>query len=278
MSVIQVGLADTTGALDVELVQAVAAALNIQVTQDLPQFWPVQATVRYLSNAQKIPLGVWPVQLVSHLPPHEGGFHTDKHNQPYAKVLASPNNDGWTIAASHETIEMLVDPYGNKQQTSTAIDIVNGQIQDGPGEFAYLVEGCDPCEADNYAYAIQGVAVSDFITPHFYDPVAAVGTRYSFTGALTKPRQILPGGYISWVNPVSDEWQQLQYFDKPQIVDLGPAERHKSMREWTHTKRDARLGAHVISEHPKNLRLLERCKKQREMLNHTALKRAALYQ
>ncbi len=36
MSVIQVGLVDTTGALNAELVQSVAAALNIQVTRDLP--------------------------------------------------------------------------------------------------------------------------------------------------------------------------------------------------------------------------------------------------
>jgi hypothetical protein len=39
MSVIQVGLVDTTGALDSALVNAAAAALNIQVMRDLPQFW-----------------------------------------------------------------------------------------------------------------------------------------------------------------------------------------------------------------------------------------------
>ena len=41
MSVIQVGLVDTTGKLDKQLVQSVAAALNIQVIRDLPQFWTV---------------------------------------------------------------------------------------------------------------------------------------------------------------------------------------------------------------------------------------------
>src|SRR5262249_29844803 len=155
---------------------------------------------------------------------------------------------------SHETVEMLVDPNGNRLQTAAAIEIVGGTIQDGEGEFAYLVEACDPCEADTYAYAIQGIAVSDFLTPHFYDPVAAAGARLSLPGALTGPRQILPGGYISWVNPESEEWQQLQYIDPhtpPKIVDLGPAQ-GKSLREWTHTKRDDRLGAHVISTSPKN--------------------------
>jgi hypothetical protein len=39
MSIIQVGLIDKTGELDPELVQAAAAALNVQVTHELPQFW-----------------------------------------------------------------------------------------------------------------------------------------------------------------------------------------------------------------------------------------------
>jgi hypothetical protein len=44
MSIIQVGLVDTTGDINPELVQAAASALNLQVMRDLPQFWNVQAT------------------------------------------------------------------------------------------------------------------------------------------------------------------------------------------------------------------------------------------
>lgn len=62
MSVVQVGLVDTTGEIDTELMHSVAAALNVQVTRDLPQYWTVQASVQYLPNAKKIPAGVWPVQ------------------------------------------------------------------------------------------------------------------------------------------------------------------------------------------------------------------------
>jgi hypothetical protein len=110
MSLIQIGLVDMTGKINADLMQSVAAALNVQVSRDLPQFWPIQATVRYLPDATKVPVGVWPVQLVKQLPPGEGGFHTNKHNQPFAKVIASPDSDEWTIDASHETLEMLVDP------------------------------------------------------------------------------------------------------------------------------------------------------------------------
>jgi hypothetical protein len=235
MSITQVGLVDMTGKIDVDLIHSAAIALNLQVTRDLPQFWPVSATVFYLPNPKKIPAGVWPVQLVKTLPPDEGGFHSDKHKQPYAKVIASAEDTTWTIDVSHEILEMLVDPYGNRMQSSVAIEIVGGKIQDGTGQFGYLVEACDPCEDNSYAYTINGVAVSDFITPHFYDPMVTPGTRYSFTGAIKGPRQILPGGYISWVNAQKDEWQQLMYVDPskpPTIQNIGKADSGKSLREW----------------------------------------------
>jgi hypothetical protein len=174
------------------------------------------------------------VQLVKSLPPGEGGFHSDQHKQPYAKVIATTTDPSWTVDASHEILEMLVDPYGNRMQSSVAIEIVGVKIQDGTGQFGYLVEACDPCEANNYAYTVNGIAVSDFITPRFYDPLVTPGTRYSFTGSIEGPRQILPGGYISWVDPTKDEWQQLLYLDpsRPVIKNLGKADEKKSLREW----------------------------------------------
>ena len=235
MTVTQVGLVDMTGQIDPDLMHAAAVALNLQVTRDLPQFWPMTATVMYLPNPKKLPAGVWPVQLVKTLPPDEGGFHSDRHKQPYSKVIAAKDDPTWTIDASHEILEMLVDPYGNRMQSSVAIEIVDDRIRDGVGQYGYLVEACDPCEANDYAYTINGIAVSDFITPHYYDPMATAGTRYSFTGALGGPRQILPGGYISWVNTEMDEWQQLMWVDSskpPSIHNLGKADSSKSLREW----------------------------------------------
>jgi hypothetical protein len=281
MSLIQVGLVDKTKAIDPELMQAVAAALTIQVTRDLPQFWNVQATVTYEPNASKIAAGVWPVFLVKTLPPGEGGFHLDQHNQPYAKVIASPTSDEWTIDASHETLEMLVDPSGNRLQPSTSIQIENGKIVDGTGQFAYLVEACDPCEADSFAYPIQGVAVSDFLTPHFYDAAVTPGTRYSFTGAIKAPRQILPGGYISWVNQQTNEMQQLLWVDPakaPKIVNLGPAS-GASLREWVDNYMAESAGKTTVraNRHALNEELLAHCKAKRASLDVISQARAKLY-
>jgi hypothetical protein len=51
--------------------------------------------------------------------------------------------------------------------------------------------------------------VSDFITPAFYDPIPAPGVRYSFTGAIPGPREVLEGGYLSWRNHVNEHIEQL---------------------------------------------------------------------
>jgi hypothetical protein len=281
MSVVQVGLVDTTGEINSDRMQSVAAALNLQVTRDLPQFWPVQATVLYLPNAKKIPAGVWPVKLVKTLPPGEGGFHLDKHNQPYAEVIATPNDESWSIDASHETIEMLIDPSGNRMQSSIAIEISGKTVEDGTGQFNYLVEACDPCEANNYGYEIQGVLVSDFITPHFYDPITTPGTRYSFTGALTRPREILPGGYISFVDQENDEWQQILFLGSmPQLKSLGLASGDaRSIREWIDNEMEKRHHKeldttirHMAAKRAKHVH--ERCKK----LDQIALVRAKHYE
>jgi hypothetical protein len=281
MTHIRVGLVDTTGALDATLVQAVAAALNTQVTRDLAQFWNVQATVEYLPNARKIPAGVWPVRLVKRLPPGEGGFHLDRHNQPYAEVIATPEDATWSIDASHEILEMLVDPSGNRLQSSVAIEIVDGKIQDGTGTSNYLVEACDPCEANAYAYAIQGVLVSDFITPRFYDSIATPGTRYSFTGAIKAPRQILPGGYVTWVNLETDEWQQLLFVDPqkpPSIHNLGHASA-RSFRELIDGGMSKSSSSHHIHAAIRGFapEIVEKAQAQREKLEHIAMLRARSY-
>jgi hypothetical protein len=276
VSLIQLGLVDKTGKLDPHLVQATAAALNVQVTRDLPKFWNVQATVSYVGDPKKVPVGVWPVQLVASLPPGEGGVHLTKHNQPYANVAARPGNEDWCIDASHEALEMLVDPSGNRLQASTSIQIVGGKIEDGTSKFEYLVEACDPCEADKYGYTINGITVSDFITPHFYDPHVNAGTRYSFNGSLTKPREIQPGGYISWLNPDTDHFQQLQYLDPnapPKIIDLGAAH-GASLRAWIDSKT-----AKDVSESPakRDRKVLDSNKKHHEALQALAAKVASRY-
>jgi len=273
MPVIQVGLVDKTGKIDKQLLQETAAAISIQITRDLSPIWNVQATLQYLPSPNNIPVGVWPVFLVAKLPPGEGGFHLDKKNQPYAEVIGTPDSDDWTIDASHEIVEMLVDPMGNRLQTSRAIEISGNGVKDTTGEFDYLVEACDPCEANNYAYSINGIAVSDFITPHFYDPVATSGTNYSFGGNIKAPRQVLPGGYISFVNPQTDDMEQILLLGaKPQLPHLGPAT-GSSLRVFV----DGKTYHEVLKHRRHNDKLSAWCKEHRQKRAEAAIKRGESY-
>jgi len=121
-------------------------------------------------------------------------------------------------------------------QTARAIRIAGKGIRDGAGECGYLVEGCDPCEAPRYSYRIQGIPVSDFITPHYFDGMATPGTRYSFAGNITAPRRLLPGGYIAFVDFATAEWQRIEFFGaRPQLRILGRFS-GKSIRSWTDRK------------------------------------------
>jgi hypothetical protein len=228
---------DQTHEIDPTSLQNAAVSLNAQVTQDLPKYWSgISANVSSAPSIGALPANSWPVFLVKSLPPGEGGFHLDKNNQPYAKVIATPSDPTWTIDASHEIIEMLVDPNGNRMQTSQAITIDGDNVIDADGTFDYLVEACDPCEANNFAYEIGGVAVSDFITPDFYDPTVRPGVLYSFMGNVARPRELLEGGYISYIGS-DGQWGQILWVDPtspPQYNNLSVASGVRSFREAVH--------------------------------------------
>ena len=105
------------------------------------------------------------------------------------------------MTVSHEMLEMIADP--------SAIDSSRPRIRRDPAQRVnYLVEVCDPCLATYYP--VNGVPVSDFYTPRYFDPVRTEGVRYSFTGAIERPLQILEGGYVTWLDPRDSGLYQLQ--------------------------------------------------------------------
>jgi phosphatidylserine/phosphatidylglycerophosphate/cardiolipin synthase-like enzyme len=214
----RIGLASQSTSVDFPSLVRVANALTLQVSRDLAPIWNVAGSIVALQDADHIDPGIWPIYIVDQLDAGLGGFHQTEHNQPFAMVLAG---DTWSLSASHEAIEMLVDPSGNRLVASAAVGIVDNEVQDVPGKFEYLLEVCDPSEDQSCAYLIDDVLVSDFYTPSYFDPAGTAGARYSFSGKLTRPRQVLPNGYLSWYNPANNKIQQVQHFGAPEIVDLG---------------------------------------------------------
>lgn len=213
MLAVHVALVSESKAADVRALTRVAAALQKQVTRDFSPIWGIAATVNAFTTLDDVPSGYWKVVVLDDIKtPGAAGVHQDRNGQPFALVRASAS---WALTASHEVLEMLADPFGNR--------LVGGRSsQDRQGRVEYLVEVCDACEDVAFSYTVNGVPVSDFITPQFFDPVASPGIRYSFTGSIGQPLQVLKGGYLSWHDPVSDHWLQERFFgDQAEVVDLG---------------------------------------------------------
>jgi len=70
----------------------------------------------------------------------------------------------------------------------------------------YALEVCDAVEDDRLGYNIDGVLVSDFITPAWFEPTDA--DRLDFKRHLSKQLELARGGYIS-VFDTSSGWTQI---------------------------------------------------------------------
>ena len=209
----QVALVSQSNLIPRADVSKVAAAIQKQATRDLAPIWSVSATVDAFDALDDVPIGYWPLVVMDNInTPGASGIHEDKNGQPYALISASADLDVWSLTASHEAMEMLVDPFGRRMVAGDA------PADSGQGRVSYLVEVCDPCESAAFAYSSNAIRVSDFYTPAYFDPVLAEGVQYSFTGAVKGPRQILNGGYLSWQDPETGIWWQATKFDGDQQV------------------------------------------------------------
>jgi hypothetical protein len=218
-----VALVSLTRTVSTRHLLQVGAAVQKQVIRDLAPLWGIRATVDAFERLEDIPNDYHPVVLFGEpdelLPQLEfkvgdigasrlveqfqagriGGIHLNAFTrQPFSLIKVE---DGWSVAVSHETVEMLIDPYGNRL-------IGAAHPLDPEERVKYLVEVCDPVQT--VGYTVNGWLVSDFYTPRFFDPVHNPAAFYSFTGAIDRPLQLVDGGYISWIDPRDSGLYQLQ--------------------------------------------------------------------
>jgi hypothetical protein len=214
-------------------VSSVSAAIQKQVTRDFGPLWEIQATVDAFEKLEAVPVDYWPIIIRDDIKePGAAGYHTDNHGQPFSLVQADP---GWELTASHEALEMLADPFGNRTIAGAPPPKAPAPVSRF-SRVTYLVEVCDPCESEQFAYEVNGVKLSDFITPHYYDPSGNTGVLYSCRGSIKAPHTVREGGYVSFGNPVDNHWYQIILQNgKAQIRDLGvittTTTKGKSLRE-----------------------------------------------
>lgn len=217
-----IAIVSLTSDIPAKSVLQAGAALQKQITRDFAPFWGFEATVDVFEDLEDIPSDYHPVvlfgdtnELLGQLEYAVGeeyeaaliddferdrltGLHLNAFTrQPFALVEVT---DTWSVTVGHEVLEMMADPFGNRLIAAAHPDDANLRV-------LYLLEVCDPCQT--VWYPVNGVPMADFYTPRYFDPVNVDRTRYSFTGAIEGPLQILEGGYLSYIDPRDSGLYQL---------------------------------------------------------------------
>ncbi len=188
---IKIAVTNESSAMTDTQIAPIVAALQKQVSRDFAPLWGIDAQVQlYAKGAQ--PLDAWWLACFDTSDQAGAlGYHdVTPSGLPLGKAFVGTDLQyGYSpsVTLSHELLEMLADPE---------IDTV---IQVGASTF-YAYENCDAVETDNLGYLIDGILVSDFVTPAWFRHWQGQ-TRFDFRGLVKKPLQLLRGGYIGIWTP-----------------------------------------------------------------------------
>jgi hypothetical protein len=190
-------------------VQAWIAAQQIQLDRDFFPIWNLTANLHFFdkNSGHQFPANHWALVLLDNSDQAGAlGYHDlTQSGMPIAKVFAGDDIKyglSWSVTASHEALEMLADPDINLT--------VFVPTQTGGDIFAYEV--ADAPEDDQFAYEINGIKVSDFVTPNWFNVYAPQGSKFDFCGHINQPFEILSGGYIGVfdISKPNQGWTQIQ--------------------------------------------------------------------
>lgn len=154
---------------------------------DVRVWWPRPVDLRYIDKANE-PHLAWKV-IFADTSDEAGalGYHDfTADGRPISYVFAGDcQKYGYseTVCGAHEIAEMIADPW-----ISQVFQIDNTHF--------FAQEIADPCENDEDGYEIDGVQMSDFVTPRWFVP-GSEGYVLDHTHKITKPLELLPGGYMS---------------------------------------------------------------------------------
>jgi len=161
-------------------------------------FIPVWGTPCKLVKATKFVKGAWAIVFLDDADVAGAlGYHDlTPEGLPLSKVFVKTTiSDGQkvSVTACHELCEMLVDP---------AINLCSV----GPKGLIYAYETADAVE--ELEFNVNGIPMSDFVYPSWFEEFHKPNsTQFDYLKKVTKPFQILHGGYM----PVfkSGKWTQI---------------------------------------------------------------------
>ena len=208
MSNINIAVLNSSTVLKDDQIKPVVAALQKQVHNDWAPVWGNDADLSFVPTGTQPAAGSWWLVILDDSDQAGAlGYHDlTTEGLPLGKVFANSDLTAglqWSVTASHELLEMLGDPDINLSA------LVQTDATQGGTLYAYEV--CDACEGDQFGYVIDGVTVSDFVHPTWFESFRSPGiVQFDQGKHITAPFQLLPGGYIGALDIAAGTgWHQL---------------------------------------------------------------------
>jgi hypothetical protein len=219
---------ESTDISDDEVKQMIPA-FSKQWNVDLKSIWGVaEAAFAFVPKGKTPAPGAWWVVFLDNSDQARALAYHDLtiEGLPISKVFVKTikaDNASVSVGATHEICEMAVDPW------------LNGAYQDANGVF-WASEICDPVEDDQYAYKIDGVLVTDFVTPDWYAHQFSNG-KMDFKGHALVPFEVLTGGYAQYFD-ATQGWVQVTGSKAKKSGRAEPSHGARRERRMRTAKRD----------------------------------------
>jgi hypothetical protein len=220
MAVLQVAVINESKLVGDDEARKVVAAHQKQISQHFAPEWGRDVLMTFYSKADiaKVPTNVAIHAILDDSDQADAlGYHdVTPRGLPLGKTFVAADREHWSVTFSHEGMELAADPY------------VCDAIQDPTSGAFYALEVCDPCEDNSFAYKVDGVLLSDFITHAWFMPMwrhppkGVVAPAMDFMKHIKTPLTLIAGGYASVFK--NGKWSQITHADKaPPAHKVTPA-------------------------------------------------------
>ena len=158
------------------------AAMQVYIDKYIVPVWATPAT---LVKSKDYIAGAWAIVFLDDADQPDALAYHDltPDGFPQSKVFVRTtieNHDLVSVSASHELVEMLVDPAINLYST-------------GPDKKAvYAYESADPVEA--LTFPVNGIPMSDFVYPSYFEDFRKPDSvKFDALGKVKRPFELLAG-------------------------------------------------------------------------------------
>lgn len=182
----------TTTHVSLDELEAGIAAIDKQLVEDFCPAWsklPIRA--QFFTDPKKIPAGMPTIVIADRCDVADAlAYHTERGSGAITGLVGvltcEEDGESWTSAASHEALEAAKNPFVNGWAT----------VPGHGGHRKIAEEVCDAVQDGEYE--IDGVAVSNFVYPAWFDGLAPNGSKFDHLEVLKGPFTKTEGGYYEY--------------------------------------------------------------------------------